>query len=314
MNLLINSFNIICIFFSLLLDHIIYFCFFFINYDDDYDDKIAIYELLNESLKQSINDLTFDISWKFIEIITQMKTFYKKNIIPYFHKITNNNFRNQLKVIKNGNEILQLKDIDAFKECSENIVYDLLLMTKYDDVNENNNKTLILENIDNYNDQNFEKKSDVSFIIFELKNNNKTYDINFKSPLNFNLQNNILKDSFFKWYIKNKYNEDLEENYEVNFMTSELYSDKLKNPFYIKFNENGISAFSTIKKNSESKEEKMKEEEKTTSELINQDENRTETSKIIKEFSTEKTPFSISEEYINNIVGDNNSHNKIKDD
>jgi hypothetical protein len=80
-----------------------------------------------------------------------------------------------------------------------------------------------------------------------LTTDNNKYDINLKEPQNFFVKDNTLKFAFFKWYMKKVYDVNLTEDFSVNYMTQDMSIANLHHPFYIKFNEDGVTSFSTGK-------------------------------------------------------------------
>ena len=195
------------------------------------------------------------------EIATIVHTSYKKTIMPNFHRITDNYFRNRNAVllIKNGEEINQFKTWHMFEKEKENIDFDLILYTKYNEVEPKKNYTFIrdksLPSFCSPPDSLLNNKCDVSFIVFQLTTDGNKYDIELKDTRNFFVKDNVLKYSFFKWYMKHVYDVILSEYFSVNYMTSDMSMATLHNPFFIKFNEDGITSFSSGKPKVIEKEE-----------------------------------------------------------
>ena len=193
-------------------------------------------------------DISMNISWKCIELMTLINAYYKKTIRPQFHKLTNNYFKKSVIVIKNNIESCSFKDWKDLYDCvnkNNNIVdYDIILYINYDNEESKKNYTYISESILDSNPKNkFEKKSDVQFIIFQLTYKDNNYDINLKDPKNYIIENNIFKPVFFKYYMKKIYNIDLIGDYSINYMTNDMNVTKLNSPFYIKLSNTGLTSF-----------------------------------------------------------------------
>ena len=216
---------------------------------ESYENKVELHNYCINTCNNYCSDICYDISWKTCEIITLTQIFYNKTLLPNFHSITDNYFRNRNEVtlIKNGEEIHQFKTWELFENEKQGIEYDLLLYTKYNDDENKKNYTLIGDHCIKNPNEVLSHKCDVNFIIFQLTNNNKKYDINLKDPFNFFIKDNILKYSFFKWYIKKVYDVELTEDFCVNYMTQDMSVATLHHPFFIKFNEDGITSFSSGK-------------------------------------------------------------------
>tara|TARA_B110000037_G_scaffold184421_1_gene213253 strand:+ start:938 stop:1723 length:786 start_codon:yes stop_codon:yes gene_type:complete len=192
------------------------------------------------------------------EIITIVQISYRKTILPKFHSITDNYFRNinAVLLIKNGEEIAQFKTWQLFEEEKEkekeNVDFDLILYTKYNEIEPKKNYTLIIRDkcfptLCSTPDSLLNIKCDVNFIVFQLTSDGNKYDINLKGPRNFLVKDNVLQYPFFKWYIKKVYDVILSEEFSVNYMTSDMSIANLHNPFFIKFNEDGVTSFSSGK-------------------------------------------------------------------
>jgi len=196
-------------------------------------------------------DICYDVSWKTCQVIAAIEIFNKKTAIPSFHKLTNNYFRNRnaVLVIKNGDQLNQFKTWELFESAKEkeDIEYDLFLYTKYSETDSKKNYTVIGDQCLKNPDEACNHICDVNFIIFQLTTDNNKYDINLKEPRNFFVKNNTLKITFFKWYMKTVYNVLLTEEFSINYMTQDMSIANLHNPFYIKFNEDSITSFSTGK-------------------------------------------------------------------
>ena len=133
------------------------------------------------------NNVCYDISWKMCEIVTVVQIFNKKTVTPTFHRITNNYFRNinAVSLIKNGEEIRQFATWESFEVEKENVEFDLILYTKYNETESKKNYTAIGESCLKHPEQLCTHICDVNFIIFQLTIDNSKYDINLKEPQNF---------------------------------------------------------------------------------------------------------------------------------
>lgn len=239
---------------------------------DSYERKVELHKLSINSCNKICKDLCYDISWKSCEIITIAQIFYKKQILQNFHYITDNYFRdrNEVILIKNGEEINKFKTWELFEINKDDINYDSLLYTKYNDDEDKKNYTLIRDNNLKHPQELLTHVCDVNFIIFQLTNGNNKYDINLKDPYNFLIKDNILKYAFFKWYIKKLYDDDLTEDFSVNYMTQDMSIATLHYPFFIKFNEDSITSFSSGKPKLEPKPEHNIEQSSTYYDIINE--------------------------------------------
>lgn len=256
MSVLFDTLNIIGILLYLLYDMLIFCGIFLIFAFEETHDKLLLHKSTVKSCNTFCTDVCFDISWKMCEIATIVQTSYKKTIMPNFHRITDNYFRNRNAVllIKNGEEIKQFKTWHMFEQEKENVDFDLILYTKYNEVEPKKNYTLIRDKIfptlcSPYTvpDSLLNNKCDISFIVFQLTTDGNKYDIQLKDNRNFFVKDNVLKYAFFKWYMKQVYDVILSEDFSVNYMTNDMSIATLHNPFFIKFNEDGVTSFSSGK-------------------------------------------------------------------
>ena len=228
-----------------ILDVVVFSLFAIVPPYTNIDDKYELYSELCNDGKKIMTNATYEFGWKTMEIISTINVFYKKKMVPTFHKITNNYFRTVIIIIKNGKEIQYFKKWQDLIKYEKNLDYDTIIYTDYHNSNSKQNYSIITDNINIHPKKMLENKCDLTFIIFQLMYNNEVYDINLKEPKNFFIKNNILKDNFFKWYMNKVYNINLGDEYNVCYMTQDLSTGNVKNPFYIKFNNDSISAFST---------------------------------------------------------------------
>ena len=216
---------------------------------EDRSVKMLLHKSSIRSCNTFCKNVSFDISWKMCEIVTLAQTSYRKTILPKFHSITDNYFRNRNAVllIKNGEEIAEFKTWEMFEDEKEKVDFDLILYTKYNEIEPKKNYTLIRDKCFSNPDSLLNNKCDVSFIVFQLTTDGNKYDIQLKEPHNFFVKDNILKYTFFKWYMKKVYDVVLSEEFTVNYMTNDMSLANLNNPFFIKFNEDGVTSFSSGK-------------------------------------------------------------------
>ena len=216
---------------------------------EDRSVKMLLHKSSIRSCNTFCKNVSFDISWKMCEIVTLAQISYRKTILPNFHSITDNYFRNRNAVllIKNGEEIAQFKTWEMFEDEKEKVDFDLILYTKYNEIEPKKNYTLIRDKCFSNPDSLLNNKCDVSFIVFQLTTDGNKYDIQLKEPHNFFVKDNILKYTFFKWYMKKVYDVVLSEEFTVNYMTNDMSLANLNNPFFIKFNEDGVTSFSSGK-------------------------------------------------------------------
>ena len=195
-------------------------------------------------------DIGVNITWKMLEVAGTIKIFYNKTLIPLFHSTTNDYFRNTIILIKNGKEVMSIKNNEVFEELNiDKTDYDLLLCSDYSLNDSKRNYTLITDNISDIKKSKvlLSNKTTVSFIIFQLLQDGKKYDINLKEPKNFFIKNNTLKEPFFKWYMNKVYNIELSDNFSVNYMAQDMSVGNMHSPFFIKFNDSSVTSFSSGK-------------------------------------------------------------------
>ena len=202
----------------------------------------------------NINDffinIGVNISWKTIEIFDAIKKFYNKAMIPYFHNITNDYFRNSILLINDGVITTHIKNVESLVKMDiSKLSYNMIFHTDYSLNDSKKNFTIILDDINNVNKsiELMNYKSNVNFIIFQLSIDDDKYDINLKEPFNYIIKNNTLKESFFKWYMKTVYNIELSSDFSVYYMLQDMSIGKLISPFFIKFNESSVTSFSYAK-------------------------------------------------------------------
>ena len=249
MSVLFDTINIIGTVLYLLYDLVIFCGIFLIFAFEETHDKLLLHKSIIKTCNTFCKNICFDISWKMCELVTVSQTCYKKTILPQFHSITDNYFRNRNAVllIKNGEEMAHFKTWSLFEEEKENMDFDLILYTKYNEIEPKKNYTLIRDKCFSNPEILLNNKCDVSFIVFQLTTDGNKYDIQLKEPHNFFVKDNILKYAFFKWYMKKVYDVVLSEEFSVNYMTNDMSLANLHNPFFIKFNEDGVTSFSSGK-------------------------------------------------------------------
>lgn len=211
------------------------------------DDKLILHKDIVSSCNSFCTDVTYDIGWKYCEVVTIISTCYKKTIVPEFHRITNYKFRNEIIVVKDGIETHYFKNWEELYNYNVDLTYDFILYTDYQTNDIKKNYTAIIDDKQLKSNYIVEKKSAVNFIIFQLTMNNIKYDISLKEPKYFILKNNTLKYPFFKWYMKSVYDITLTEQYSVYYMTQDMSIAVLHSPFFIKFNEDSVTSFSSGK-------------------------------------------------------------------
>ena len=249
MSVLFDTINIIGTVLYLLYDLVIFCGIFLIFAFEETHDKLLLHKSIIKTCNTFCKNICFDISWKMCELVTVTHMCYKKTILPQFHSITDNYFRNRHAVllITNGEEVAQFKTWSLFEEEKENMDFDLILYTKYNEIEPKKNYTLIRDKCFSNPDSLLNNKCDVSFIVFQLTTDGNKYDIHLKEPHNFFVKDNVLKYTFFKWYMKKVYDVVLSDEFTVNYMTNDMSLANLHNPFFIKFNEDGVTSFSSGK-------------------------------------------------------------------
>ena len=231
-------------------------------------------------------DMGMDISWKTLEFIGAIKKYYNKSMIPYFHHITNDYFINSIMLIKNGDIVMFIKNEEIFNGMDiDNNTYDMVFYTDYSLNDSKRNYTAIVDDKTHVKKTTelLENKSDVSFIIFQLTVNDNKYDINLKEPHNFLVKNNTLKEPFFKWYMKNVYNVELNNDFSVNYMSQDMSIGNLHSPFFIKFNESSVTSFSSGKPKVISVIDDNSEDENVEDENVEDDSSKLITDILISE-------------------------------
>jgi hypothetical protein len=249
MNIFIELCNIVGTVLYTAYDVLLLSCIIIIYPFESLESNMIVHTTYRNACNNYCNDVCYDISWKMCEIVTVVQIFNKKTLVPTFHRITNNYFRNinAVSLIKNGVEIRQFATWESFEVEKENVEFDLILYTKYNETESKKNYTAISESCFKHPEQLCTHICDVNFIIFQLTTDNNKYDINLKEPQNFFVKDNTLKFAFFKWYMKKVYDVNLTEDFSVNYMTQDMSIANLHHPFYIKFNEDGVTSFSTGK-------------------------------------------------------------------
>ena len=189
MSVLFDTINIIGTVLYLLYDLVIFCGIFLIFAFEETHDKLLLHKSIIKTCNTFCKNICFDISWKMCELVTVTQTCYKKTILPKFHSITDNYFRNRNAVllIKNGEEMAQFKTWHLFEEEKEkeNVDFDLILYTKYNEIEPKKNYTLIIRDkcfptLCSTPDSLLNIKCDVNFIVFQLISDGNKYDINLK--------------------------------------------------------------------------------------------------------------------------------------
>lgn len=212
------------------------------------DDKLLLHKDIVTTCNTLCKDVAYDIGWKYCELVTIFNTCYKKTLLPEFHKFTNYKFRSEIIVIKDGIETHYFKNWDELYNYKGELIYDFILNTDYQSNDIKKNYTAIIDDKNVKPTCTIEKKSSVNFIIFQLTtSNNIKYDISLKEPKYFILKNNTLKYPFFKWYMKAVYDITLTDQFSVYYMTQDMSIAVLHSPFFIKFNEDSVTSFSSGK-------------------------------------------------------------------
>ena len=205
------------------------------------------YSYVLNSYNSKINKLTIysqdilcDIGWKYCEIVTISTDCYNKQILPLFHLITYDYFKNPFLLIKNGEEIKYFKNKESLYLIN-NSDFDLLFYTDFRNDDSRKNYTMIGHDTDlkKYNLSNI-NISNISFIVFELTFNTVKYNINLKEPYNFLIIENVLDHAFFKWYMNKHYKIKITNNYNINYILQDMSTSELTSPFFIKINNKAI--------------------------------------------------------------------------
>ena len=271
MDIFVEFINIVKIFGSilyLLYENIVGGFIHIVLCNQEMDIVVKCKRMVIESIDNMIIDIGVNITWKMLEVLGTIKKFYTKTLIPAFHNTTNDYFRHTIILIKNGKEIMSVKNIEVFETLNiDKKDYDVIFFTDYSLNDSKRNYTLIVDNISDIKKSNIllSNKTNVSFIIFQLLQDGKKYDINLKEPKNFLIKNNTLRQPFFKWYMNKIYNVELSDNFSVNYMAQDMSVGNMQYPFFIKFNESSVTSFSSGK----SKPIHEQSNEQSNEEIIN---------------------------------------------
>ena len=213
------------------------YAFKFYNFKDVYDTKDYI---ISKSY-----EFGGDLMWQFIGLVTLVSEYYNKTVKPKFHEITDNYFRHSAIILNNGKQVNSFKDwIELYNYSINNeLQYDLILYIDYSKNDSKKTYTIISDNVNNCNPFKEMNVSGAKFIIFKLNYNNVNYDINLKEPYNFLVKDNLLTHSFFKYYMYKYNNIYLENDYKINYMSNDMQTTSLTQPFYLRFGDNGLTSF-----------------------------------------------------------------------
>lgn len=219
-------------------------------FNEETDIVVKYKENTIESIDNLVIDIGVNITWKMLEVVGTIKKFHNKTLIPLFHSTTNDYFRNTIILIKNGKEVMSVKNIKTFESINvDKKDYDLIFCTDYSLNDSKRNYTLITDNVCDIKKSKvlLSNKTNVSFIIFQLLQDGKKYDINLKEPKNFFIKNNTLRQPFFKWYMNKIYNVEISDDFSVNYMAQDMSVGNMHSPFFIKFNDSSVTSFSSGK-------------------------------------------------------------------
>ena len=221
------------------------FSFIYVTSSKSADEVIIIHNDFMNTCSSCYNNICYEVGWKFVEVVTFAQLFYSKTLVPSFHKYTNYYFRNEVVLIKDGDEIAHFKNMDVFNKHDVLIEYDFLLDTNYELNDVKKNYTTICDNGNAHVANDLEHVCNINFIVFQLTFDGKKYDINLKEPFNFFIKNNTLKYPFFRWYMKKVYDVGLTDEFKINYMTQDMSINEIHSPFFIKFNMDSITSFSS---------------------------------------------------------------------
>jgi hypothetical protein len=253
MDIIIEFINLVKLFGSLLYflyENIVGGFIHIVLFNEETDVVIKYKNNTIESIDNLFIDIGVNITWKMLEIVGTIKIFYNKSLIPLFHNTTNDYFRNTIILIKNGNEVMSIKNNEVFEALNiDKTEYDMILCSDYSLNDSKRNYTLITDNVSDIKKSKvlLSNKTNVSFIIFQLLQDGKKYDINLKEPKNFFIKNNTLRQPFFKWYMNKIYNIELSDDFSVNYMAQDMSVGNMHSPFFIKFNDASVTSFSSGK-------------------------------------------------------------------
>lgn len=231
-----------------IFESFLFMCCLMTNITKSIEEIEEVKDKKKESIYKWLQDEIFDIAWKYCEIQTIITDTYKTTIVPKFHNYTNNYFLDEIYCIKDKEITKKIKKYEEIKENLENELEenDFIIRIVYDLQDKNYAKVILNNEVnDNFN------KSSVNFIVLELEYNKEKYEIDLRNPLNYLIEGNVLECNFFRWYMKDKYNIDIVEEFVLRYMKGDCVLNELSSPFYIKFTDTDLTGFSILKKREE---------------------------------------------------------------
>lgn len=176
-----------------------------------------------------------DLSILFKDILDKGKVWY----INYFDLKDNV----ELKYIKNGKEldkndkedknILILRNINNIKNESDETYNNYALIYNNSTYEPIENEELI-KNIEDY-------KCNYSLLVMSvILDNNDKHILDFKSPCNYLMENNIIDNNFLNYYLNMTHNVNLTEKYTVNIITNKMDTFKYDETEYVVFGKDKV--------------------------------------------------------------------------
>ena len=173
-----------------------------------------------------MNLLDFSIFIK--DVLNRVKIWY----INYFDLKDNI----ELKYIKDGKEletndkqdenILILRNLNNIKNESDETYNNYTLIYNNETFEDIKNEELI-ENIEDY-------KCDYSLLVMSvILDNNDKHILDFKTPCDYLMKNNIINANFLNYYLNLTHNVNLTEKYTVNIMTNKMDTFKYDETEYV---------------------------------------------------------------------------------
>ena len=186
--------------------------------------KNIINSIKTKTMSQCINiGYLFIFTYSFLQIkVNKINNSIITIINPFMTIIQNflgdNNKYNELKAFDNDGNMILSKQIDRpnYIENINNEIADVNYQTiHFNDVNSDEYVNVVT--FDKMPDSFDYQKSNVNFIMMELKVNNLTYVIDLKNnKFNYYIVNNSFNTAFYKYYLKNVLNIEIDTNFDYN--------------------------------------------------------------------------------------------------
>lgn len=149
-----------------------------------------------------------------IHMYSTLQILYNKLPISLLHFLENNTAHDsEVEFIQDGHvHFVGTKDEFIKKDikCWNDIDYDFIIYSHYDELRKTINKTIFYK-IPDENDFNY-AISDIKFVLSEIEMNNKTIKIDFKTDTyNYYIVNNVFNHTFLEYFLKKYYPHEIIE-------------------------------------------------------------------------------------------------------